>query len=70
MLHYMHTERQNMMWRRIFVLVLMMGGFQGFSQSSDTTEFEILADDPILAALDSMAMSKIFQSSEFTADTA
>ena len=59
-----------MMWRRIFVLVLMMGGFQGFSQSSDTTEFEILADDPILAALDSMAMSKIFQSSEFTADTA
>ena len=52
------------------MLVLMMGGFQGFSQSSDTTEFEILADDPILAALDSMAMSKIFQSSEFTADTA
>jgi membrane-bound lytic murein transglycosylase D len=59
-----------MMWRWIFVLLLITVGFQGFSQTSDTAAVKLLADDPILAALDSMATSNFFLSSEFTADTA
>ena len=66
----MHIEREIMMWKGVFVLLLMTGSFQGFSQISDTTEFKLLADDPILAALDSMAISNFFLSSEFTEDTA
>jgi membrane-bound lytic murein transglycosylase D len=70
MLRYMHKERKIMMFRGVFVLLLITGEFQGFSQISDTTEVKLLADDPILVTLDSMVTSSFFLSSEFTADTA
>lgn len=40
-----------------------------FAQVADSTNSEILKDDPSLAALDSMFLAKWFESSEFTTDT-
>ena len=67
MSRYHYNSRGKMIRRGIFVL-LMLAGIQGFAQKKDTASVKLLADDPILAALDSMAMSKIFQSREFTTD--
>lgn len=41
----------------------------GTAQEADSTQSEILADDPSLAALDSMFVARWFESSEFTTDT-
>ncbi|MFM1875501.1 MAG: hypothetical protein RL266_1238 [Bacteroidota bacterium] len=41
-----------------------------FATDPDTTSATILKDDPILAALDSMAKARFFHASEFTTDTA
>lgn len=40
------------------------------ASGNDTAKVEILKDDPILAALDSMYMARYFESTEFTTDTA
>lgn len=52
------------------MLLILGTGLQSFASDPDTTEVKILADDPILAALDSMATAKFFLSSKFTIDTA
>lgn len=49
------------------VLVLLMVS-RSFALDPDTSVVEILKDDPILAALDSMAVAKFFEASEFTTD--
>lgn len=58
------------MWRGLIVVLLFLFSLPGFASDPDTSEVKLLADDPILAALDSMAMAKFFLSNEFTTDTA
>lgn len=58
------------MRRGLLISLFILGGMQVFGQSKDTVETILLEDDPILAALDSLAMAKFFQSSKFTVDTA
>ena len=57
------------MGRVLAMLVLVLLGSHVFADGNDTSKVEILKDDPILAALDSMYMARLFESSEFTTDT-
>ena len=55
---------------RFFLLTaLCVQSIIAFAQVADSTNSEILKDDPSLAALDSMFLAKWFESSEFTTDT-
>lgn len=58
-----------MMGRVMAMLVFALMGCSVFAQDADTGKVEILKDDPILAALDSMYKARFFESSEFTTDT-
>ena len=57
------------MYRRLCVVfIVLLLNVPAFGQ--DSSKVEILKDDPILAALDSMYKAKFFEVSEFTTDTA
>ncbi len=57
-------------WQGILVLMLIPGSVSGFATDPDTSEtYLILKDDPVLAALDSMATARFFEASNFTTDT-
>ena len=56
------------MWRGMSVILVALC-LNFFAVGQDTSRVEILKDDPILAALDSMARAKFFEVSEFTTDT-
>lgn len=58
------------MYRGLLITLFILGGMQVLGQSKDTVATELLADDPILAALDSISTANFLQSSTFTADTA
>lgn len=60
---------EKMMGRVLAMLVFVMLGFNTLAFDNDTSQVEILKDDPILAALDSMYKARFFETSEFTTDT-
>ncbi len=49
-------------------MILVLATAWGVSADPDTTKVRLLKDDPILVALDSMAMNKALRSSKFTTD--
>ena len=55
--------------RFLIIIALSFHGVFAFAQEADSTNSEILKDDPSLAALDSMFLAKWFESSDFTTDT-
>ena len=53
----------------LHVLLLLAITWNTLAQSTDQEKVVIPKDDPVLVALDSMAMSRFFLASEFTTDT-
>lgn len=59
---------EKMLRAGINIVLAILVCSQAFAIDPDSSKVEILEDDPILAALDSMAVAKFFESSEFTSD--
>ncbi len=52
----------------LYIVLAVMVSMPCLAADPDTSKTEILKDDPILAALDSMASAKYFESSDFTSN--
>lgn len=57
-----------MVMKGLYTMILMLFAAWGFAADPDTTKVKLLKDDPILAALDSMAVNKALRASKFTTD--
>lgn len=69
MVRYKITKVEMMRRAGLQVLLVLATVLSSFANGSDTSKVELPKDDPILAALDSMATAQFFLASEFTTDT-
>jgi membrane-bound lytic murein transglycosylase D len=69
MVRYKITKVEMMKRAGLQVLLVLGVVFSSLANDPDTSKVVLPKDDPILAALDSMAMARFFLASEFTTDT-